>query len=172
LTAYYNVSATLTLTPLKELDLLETPFCTAKVHVGKGSNTAPCGTDIYWFNGAYRSPLKVMPITLMSRAISHLLQDRSVIENLQHWRRDECQDAVEDPYGESHAPPTKIPDPEGAPEDVMYGVSDGAAWRSQAAYTSRYVTPGKTPGEIVTGPYVMRHSNLQYGLKLVLNLDW
>jgi hypothetical protein len=158
------------LTPLSELDELNSPACTAQVHIGASSNTRRCGTPVYTQTPGYRSPIKVMPITLTSTALRHLLQDATVVDNLQHWRRE--SDEIEDPYDEMHHDVIPVSIESVGAEDVLYGVSDGAAWRSHTAYVVREVGRDGIPVEVLRGPHTMRHSNLKYALKLILNMDW
>lgn len=130
-----------------------------------------CDGQIYVEKGKVRSPVKVMPVSPLSRFIAHLSEDEAVIEHLQDWRDPEI-DREEDPYCGQHQPVNPVPPADFSSARVMKGKSDGLSWRSQVAYAKRNVRMDGSVEEVVEGPCVFRHSALKYGLKIILNLDW
>lgn len=116
----------------------------------------------------FRTPAKVLPVYKFSAAVRTLLQDPSVRDNLQHWRTQEEQGQVDD----ETIPPTSEALPFVGKASPMKGFSDGAAWRAQPAYATREFDANGRVTEVVEGPSIFQHSNLRFGLKIALNMDW
>jgi hypothetical protein len=156
------------LTPYSDLYLLDSPTCQELVY--KKRERVPCGADIYTVHETIRTPMDVMPVTPMSSALEYLFQDREFVSNLQSWRREE--DGVESPAEDTHR---DVLDPTLSYTDnsfAMEGIADGAAWRSHAAYCRRELRDDGEVVDVAEGPCMMRYASLEFGLYLVLNVDW
>jgi hypothetical protein len=166
---YIVCSGCFGLTPYSDLYRLKSAACTALTHQPYNRLKA-CATLLYSVEGATRTPISVMPITPMSSALQYLFQDREFVKNLQSWRQQ--GDEVETATSEHHEEIGRSEDPYTDNSFAMEGLSGGSAWRSQAAHCRRETRADGDVRDTVDGPFMMRQDALEFGLKLVINMDW
>lgn len=154
-----------------ELYTLTTPECQAMVAGNRRRRAYQCATPLYELKGKIRAPFSVLPITKSSRALRLLLQDQNLTSKLQLWRGING-DSIETPEQQTHQEVEDRDMLSMDPDSVMTGITDGAAWPSHAPFVKRVVLLGGKVEEVVTGPAIMRHDALKFGVKVVMNLDW
>jgi hypothetical protein len=146
------------LTPRIELYALWTPLC------GKAYGGQPCQGKLYDQNNSIRTPFKVAPYTKLSEWIATLLQDPKVRESLQHWRQP-CDNIGENPaasVGDMVDKDTK-----------MKGFADAAAWRTRLKGTARVVwDDNQAEDRPIDGQQARRLVDSEFGLHIILNIDW
>jgi hypothetical protein len=156
--------------------------CGAKIEVGK--KRKECDEKLFEIRNGNRIPFRVIPYTRLSTALTLLLQDQHVVDNLQHWRNPtDPEDAITD----DPSPPPRRPGnsaksgksvrldiPYRTPHYAMQGFWDGTMWRAQRANVERDFDPitGKVSERRWSKQGPWKHSSLEYGLKIILNIDW
>lgn len=135
---------------------------------GRGRRIIRCSSPLFEQNGTIRTPFKVLPIYKFSRALRTLLQDPQVRLHLQDWRTVQEREHID---SENDIPYNDLA-PFVGRSTPMRKFSDGAAWRTSPAHVSREFDGEGKVVEVVKGPRVFAHSNLRFGLKIALNMDW
>lgn len=158
--------------PYNDLLGLESPTCGSPLP----HSDDVCDAELYRCENRVRIPIKVMPFTPLSTWLALFMQDRDFALDLNRWRGDQENEA--NPDWNQHFP-TDRDVPYFARDVVLDGLSEGSAWRSSCADTRRSVFPDNTssddprdrPGADQDTP-LKAHSNLPFGLKIVINIDW
>lgn len=142
------------LTPMSQLNLLETDKCEARI------GNRRCNESVFNTTGGVRQPYKVMPYQKLSTFLGLFLQDSKNVELLQRWKAtyDEPPHHVlnrEVPYLGKEVP--------------LSGISQGSAWRSFGKETVR-----RSGGDwlLEEHPDQQRHVDEEFGLQIILNCDW
>lgn len=154
------------LTPYRNLASLESPICGSPLPHSDDF----CQTAIYRTDNRVRVPIKVMPFTPLSTWLALFMQDKDFAANLNSWLGE--GDWVE-------RQPSRKERPFFTRDSPLDGLSEGSAWRSGFADTRRSVfgdnsysdDPRDVPGADPDATY-KRHSDLVFGLKIVINIDW
>lgn len=159
------------LVPYQELYRLESPACGSPLPHTDGV----CTAALYSVNGRTRTPYKVMPFTPLSTWLALFMQDDAFVQHLNDWRgsQDECPDNWK------QAMPTDRSVPYFDRNVPLDGLSEGSAWRSGFAHTQRSVfednsfsdDPRARP-DFDPSAGLMRHCDLPFGLKIIINIDW
>ncbi|KAG7527871.1 hypothetical protein FFLO_06536 [Filobasidium floriforme] len=118
--------------------------------------------------GRTRTPTKIIPYTPLSLALATLLQDRQFRNNLQEWR----QDNPDDTENQTEVQPLDPSQPYWSKDELLDGLSDGSAWRSQRMNVRRVIRPDNSVADVPVTPYSQRHVGQLFGLNIILNIDW